>query len=70
VRTGPDGTFTLDCVRDLAIFRSVGWFVVNLTFEHPGYEPQRENYTKATESTPDGEPVVNTGDIKLRPVGK
>src|SRR5262245_54042106 len=28
VRTKEDGTFSLDCVRDLAIFRSVGWFVV------------------------------------------
>jgi len=70
VRTKQDGTFSLDCVRDLALFRSVGWFVVNVTFEHPGYETQRRSYTQATESTPDGDPIVNTGDVKLRPIGK
>ena len=70
VRTKQDGTFILESVRDFALFRSVGWFVVKLTFEHPGYETQRGSYTQATESTPDGDPIVNTGDVRLRPIGK
>jgi hypothetical protein len=71
IRTGPDGTFVLDSIRDVALFRKLDWFSVSLSFEHPGYEPltTRYSYTSAT-NTPAGEPVVHAGDILLNPLAK
>ena len=71
IRTGEDGTFVLDSVRAVALFRKLHWYVVSLAFEHAGYVPltSRFSYANAT-NTPAGEPVVHAGDILLSPVTK
>jgi hypothetical protein len=71
VRTAADGTFMLDCIRDLGVFRKLGWYDVKVSFEHPDYERFVATYT-ATNAvvTPEGVPVVNTGDVVLAPLGK
>jgi hypothetical protein len=69
--TGPDGSFVLDSVRDVALFRKLDWISVSLSFEHPGYEhlETRYSFTTAT-NTAAGEPVVNAGDVTLTPLAK
>ena len=48
VRTDQDGRFMLDTERVLTPFRGSGWFAVQLTFEHPGYERFLTNYPTST----------------------
>src|SRR5580765_3785513 len=47
VRTGKDGTFVLESLRNLALFRKVGWYTVSLSFAHADYEGFTTNYTLA-----------------------
>jgi hypothetical protein len=72
VRTERDGRFTLDTERVLTPFRGAGWFSVQLSFEHAGYERLRTNYSRLNLSTntPNGEPLLDAGDILLRPVSQ
>ena len=67
VRTGADGIFVLESVKQLAVFRTVGWYGLTLSFEHPAYHRFTTNYTQASVSTNASEAVVHTGDIKLIP---
>jgi hypothetical protein len=67
VRTVDDGTFVLDSVRDIAFFRTVGLYSVNLSFEHRAYERFTASYNSAhATNSVSGEPVINTGDILLK----
>ena len=71
VRTGKDGTFVLDSVRNLALFRKTGWYTVSLSFAHAHYEGFVTNYTLANAThTTKGEPLVTAGDIHLRPLSR
>jgi hypothetical protein len=71
VRTGEDGAFVLDSVRDLALFGKGGWYSVTLSFEHARYERLIASYTPAqSTNTPSGEPLVNAGDVRLNPPGR
>jgi hypothetical protein len=71
VRTAADGTFTLDCIRNLAVFRKLGWYEVKVSFEHSDYERHTSTYTLTNAVlTPEGIPVVNTGDVALTPQKK
>lgn len=71
VRTGQDGTFVLESVRNLALFRKVGWYTMGVSFARAGYERFVTNYTLANATnTASGEPLVTTGDIRLRPLSK
>jgi len=71
VRTASDGTFMLDCIRDLGVFRKLGWYDVKVSFEHPGYERFTTTYMPTNAViTPEGIPVVNTGDVGLTPLQK
>ena len=71
VRTAADGTFMLECVRTLAVFRKIGWYDVKISFEHPGFERFTATYTLAqATNTPEGVPVVNTGEVALEPLQK
>jgi hypothetical protein len=71
IRTGEDGTFVLDSVRNLALFRKRGWYKVSLSFAHAGYEGFVTNYTLASATnTVKGEPLVTTGDIRLRSLSR
>ena len=69
VRTDRDGRFTLETERVLTPFRVSGWFSVQLSFQHAGYERFQTNYARLNLSTnaPPGEPLLNTGDILLQP---
>jgi hypothetical protein len=72
VRTDSDGRFVLDTERVLTPFRGSGWFSVQLTFEHPGYERFRTNYSYLNLGTNSwmGEPVLDAGNILLQPAPK
>ena len=72
VRTDRDGRFALETERVLTPFRRSGWFSVQLLFECPGYERFRTNYSTLNLSTnsPNGEPLVNAGDILLLPISR
>ena len=69
VRTQADGKFTLQSERVLSIFRGAGWNQVRLTFQRAGYETLKTNYSiwPAT-NAPQGEPVLDVGEIHLQPV--
>jgi hypothetical protein len=72
VRADRDGRFTLETERVLTPFRGAGWFSVQFLFECPGYERFRTNYSTLNVRTnsPNGEPLLDAGDILLHPVSK
>ncbi len=69
-RTGGDGRFHLQSQRALTVFRPSGWDHVGLSFRRAGYLPFQTNYSIliATTNSPAGDPLLETGDIALRPV--
>ncbi|MGO9588120.1 MAG: hypothetical protein ACLP2Y_18235 [Limisphaerales bacterium] len=68
VRTDADGRFVLEGERDIAVFRHPAWWSVTLSFTADGYRVFQTNYTSANVSghSPEGEPLLNTGDILLK----
>jgi hypothetical protein len=72
MRTDRGGRFTLVTERVLTPFRGAGWFSVRLSFQHAGYERFQTNYSRLNLSTnaPDGEPLLDAGDILLQPASK
>jgi hypothetical protein len=72
VRTDRNGWFVLDSERVLAPFWKDGWFAVDLSFEHPGYERFQTNYSLLNLSTNSwqGQWALTAGDILLKPVPK
>ena len=71
IQTGADGRFALESERVLSIFRGSGWSQVRLTFEHPGYETLRTNYSTLTATNASaGEPMLEVGPVLLQPVRK
>jgi hypothetical protein len=71
-RTDAGGRFTLNSKSVFTIFRSPGWYSVPLVFSHPGYEPFQTNYTAANvvSNTTAGAPVVDAGDVLLKPAAR
>ena len=69
VRTAADGRFVLDSKSVFAPFRDPGWWSTPVTFSHSGYETFQTNYTAGdlTTNTPAGVPVIDAGDVLLRP---
>lgn len=69
VRTDADGRFVIDGERDIALFRQAGWWSVMISFTADGYRFFQTNYTSAGVSSvsPEGEPLVDAGDILLQP---
>jgi hypothetical protein len=69
VRTDADGRFALEAVRVVALFRRGGWHSVTVSFAVNGYESLQTNFTSADfkERSPEGVPLVNAGDILLKP---
>jgi hypothetical protein len=67
--TDAQGRFVLDAERDLTLLQQQVWYSVMVSFEHEGYQTLRTNFTvsSVTSNAPDGAPVVNAGDILLRP---
>ena len=72
VRTDQQGRFMLDAERDLTLLQQQVWFSVTVSFQRDGYQTLRTNFTAvhATTNAPDGAPVVNAGDILLRPASR
>jgi hypothetical protein len=69
VRTAADGTFKLDSVKSLTFLRRLNWYSVTVSFKHHEYLPLSTNYTAAeATNTVDGEPIIITGDISLKPI--
>ena len=69
VRTDASGRFALEAERVVAVFRRGNWHSVTVSFERSGYESFQTNFTSAgfKERSPEGVPLVNTGDILLTP---
>jgi hypothetical protein len=66
VVTDKDGRFVLESERTLSVFRTVGWFAVDLMLEHYLYVTATTNFTLMdSTNTPKGEPLVEAGDIPL-----
>ncbi len=69
VRTDTDGRFRVEAVKVVTLFRQGGWHSVTVSFECNGYESFQTNFNSADfkERSPDGAPLVRTGDILLKP---
>jgi hypothetical protein len=69
VRTDEQGRFVLEAERALTFLKHSGWLSVTAAFQRDGYLTLRTNFTLLNVSTnaPDGTPVVNAGDIMLKP---
>jgi hypothetical protein len=72
VETDSDGRFVLETQRALTPFRGSGWFSVQLSFEHAGYERFLTNYSYLNlgTNTLNGESVLDAGNIRLQPATK
>ena len=68
-RTDRDGRFELASEQILALISWGGWSTVRLTFQCAGYERFRTNYSaRAPSFSQAGEPLVNVGDVVIKPV--
>jgi hypothetical protein len=66
VLTSADGSFSLDAIYSVAVFRVLSWSSVDVQFRFPGYLALTTNFTPSVVSfSPDGGPLVNTGVILL-----
>jgi hypothetical protein len=72
VETDPDGRFVLNTQSALTPFRGSGWFSVQLSFEHAGYERFLTNYSYLSlgTNTLNGQSVLDAGEIRMQPAGK
>lgn len=68
-RTDAQGRFVLEAERDLTLIQQQVWFSVAVAFQHQGYQTLHTNFTvsNVVSNAPGGAPVVNAGDILLRP---
>jgi len=70
IQTDANGCFSLGSERVLTFYRFGGWNSVRLFVERAGYVRMQTNYSGASlqvTNTPSGEPLVEAGDILLRP---
>lgn len=72
VRTDADGRFVSPAKTVFALFRQPGWWSVPVAFSRSGYETFQTNYTgsNVTSHSSGGVPVVDAGDIFLKPAAK
>jgi hypothetical protein len=72
VSTDADGRFVLASKSVFAVFRQPSWWSVPVTFSHSGYEMFQTNYTGSNVASHSdaGAPVVNAGDVLLKPESK
>jgi hypothetical protein len=68
-RTDHNGVFVLPSERVLTLFRPSGWSLVQLSFQRAGYASYETNLSISVTitNTLSGEPLLNTGDIRLHP---
>ena len=69
-RTDAAGKFILESKSVFALFRQPGWWSVQVTCSHSGYDSFQTNYTgtNVTSHSAAGAPVVDAGDILLPPL--
>ncbi len=71
VVTGADGEFALGSVRDLAFMRRMQWYSVTLSFTRRGYQRLVTTYSRSSSTnTSAGEPLVEAGDVLLKPLAR
>ena len=73
IQTDVNGCFSMGSERVLTLYRFGGWNSVRLFVERAGYASLQTNYAGASlqvTNTPSGEPLVEAGDILLRPAPK
>ena len=68
IYSGKDGVFKVPSKKDLEIGSDKTWNSVTLKFTHPGYHMFSTNFVHSGGSSEEGEPVLQTGDIVLRPL--
>ncbi len=67
-QTDRNGRFELASERVLTVFRGSSWNIVSLSFQANGYLRLQTNCATATvTNTPEGELVLNVGEILLQP---
>jgi hypothetical protein len=70
VLTEADGSFALESQQALAFLWRIRWYSVTVSFTHSGYEPLTRTFTLANSTnSPNGEPLVEAGDVLLKPLG-
>jgi hypothetical protein len=72
VLTGTDGRFVLASRSVFVLFWSPGWWSEPVIFQHSGYETFQTNYTASNivSNASTKVPVVDAGDVLLRPVAR
>ena len=72
VRTDAEGQFVSPPRTVFALFRQPGWWSVPVTFSHSHYETFQTNYTgsNVTSHSASGAPVVDAGEVLLKPVAR
>jgi hypothetical protein len=72
VQTDAEGRFVLASEHVFAIFRQPGWWSVPVNFSCAGYESFQKNYTgtNVTSRSEAGVPVVDAGDVLLKPLAR
>lgn len=72
VRTDADGRFVLDGERVFSPFRNRGWWSVPVSFSCSGYETFQKSFsgTNLTSRSEAGVPVLDAGDVLLKPLAR
>jgi hypothetical protein len=73
ILTDHEGRFVLPSERVLTLFRWGGWSMVRLSVEHGGYQRFQTNYAATNlvvTNLSGGEPVLDAGEILLKPSRK
>ena len=71
VHTDENGRFESASQRVLSVVRGSDWNVVSLSFERMGYQRFQTNCPiNAVTNAPNGEPVLDVGQILLQPMSK
>jgi hypothetical protein len=67
--TAEDGCFILPGEAYVTLFRHSSWWSLRLAFQAPGYAPFQTNYSAAsfTNQTAAGAPMINLGNVLLKP---
>jgi hypothetical protein len=70
--TAEDGCFIMPGQSYVTLFRHSRWWSVRLAFQAPGYVPFQTNYSASsfTNQAGDGNPIINLGNVPLKPEPK
>jgi hypothetical protein len=70
--TAEDGCFIMPGQSCVTLFRHFRWWSVRLAFQAPGYVPFETNYSASifTNQAAAGAPIINIGNVPLKPEPK